>query len=117
MATATVTFALSTVVTEETTLSPNDIPQLSIPQSYFISQMFYNYSRPFVLVFGLIGNTLSAIIFFQRNMRKSLSALFFRLIAISESIFLLCDILPTLIEQYTGIETMERTTFLCQIWN
>ena len=82
-----------------------------------IATSFLLYSEPFLLVFGLTGHVLSFLVFYHGSLRSSVTAFLFRMIAVNEFCFLLLELTFPMIENYTGVETVEVYTLTCQLWN
>ena len=70
---------------------------------------------PFLLVFGLLGNTMSIIIFSNKSMRKFTTFRYLKLISIVDIFCLLTGCLHIMLNVYFGIDFRLINELTCKI--
>ena len=98
-------------------------PQSSLVKCTLIREVminnFWEYLvvRPIILALGLVGNTISFVVFSRAKLRKMSLNLFLRLIAVTDSLALLCATARLIFIYVTdGNDFQNVSAFACKIY-
>ncbi len=81
-----------------------------------ITHIITKYLHPVLLIIGLIGNSLSFATFSRKNI-KSQASLYLKVLAIGDSLTLICYILPEAIDNVVDYDIKAASVVLCKVFH
>ena len=81
---------------------------------YKTSQSLFIYIPPFILLFGVTGNILAALVMSMRRMRKSPSGLYIRGIAVADTLVLLIGFTPEWVRSLINVDITRINEWICK---
>ena len=80
----------------------------------FLGDMIRDWSPVAVVPFGFVGNIFAFLVFSRPRMRDSITAFFFRLLAIFDTLHLAIEVLPQGLQVLSGVDMTRNHDWWCK---
>ncbi|CAF4416161.1 unnamed protein product, partial [Didymodactylos carnosus] len=82
---------------------------------WYADHIVYGVFGPFIAVIGLIGSTMSCLVFYRKTLRKKSCSIYFFVLAVADLLCLLCIQIHFVLPVY-NYNVLIKTNFLCKLF-